>query len=832
MSDFFNDLRYAFRGLRKSPGFTAVAVATLALGIGANTAIFTLLDAVAIKSLPVRHPEELFTLNRVAPDEESPRFSYPAFSRLRNAAPAHARFAAVTPTIRLMASSGGRDSEPAVAQLVSGEYFDVLGVRAIAGRLLSPQDERAGAKAPTAVVSSGYWKRRFASDPSVIGRTLSVGSVPVTIVGVAEPSFFGASVGEAPDVWLPLTLQHEIHYAGNSDYHNADSKKAWGPQENIQWLMLMVRVQPVGKLPGVASRLTALFNSEISREIELWGKGQERERLLAQRLVVHPARRGFDDFRQRFTRPLSVLMAIVVLVLAIACANLANLLLVRGAGREREMAIRLSVGASRAQILSPLLIESLLLAAAGGAAGLLVAKWGCAGLVRLASSGAQPLPLDLSPDLRVLLFALAATLSTGMLFGLAPAIRSTRVDPAAALHGAGRGTSSFAGKSIGKLLVAGQTALCLLLLVGAGLFARTLRNLTATDPGYDGTHVLTARISPRLGGYALAELPGLYDRVLAAVRGLPGVRSASVSLGGLALGNVSTSGMLVAGGRLPPGRYAETQVDIVSAGFFESTAMPIVRGRALLAEDVAGRRSVAVVNESFARQNFATPDAVGRSCGFDTDHDFEIVGVVRDARVNGLRESPSPMLYLNVAQNNEYESSIEVRVDGDTRPLTQVLRRKILEVEPRLPLFEISTVADNLGRSVQRERLIAWLAGAFAVLALLLAALGLYGVMSRLVARRTSELGIRAALGANRRRLLGLVLSESLTTVGLGLAAGIPLLLAASRGVASLLYGLAPTDGATIVAAALVFLAAALAASYPPARRAARIDPMTALRQE
>jgi predicted permease len=828
---FLQDLRFALRTLRKSPGSTAIIVLSLALGIGANTAVFTLLNAVLLRDLPVERPAQLFALDRVSPHGRTPRFSYPAYERLR-AAGGHVRIAALTPVFHVQTRSGSQDWAPAVARFVTGEFFPLLGLKPSAGRLLSPGDDRPGGNVRTAVISYRLWKTKFALSPGVIGRAFEINGLPISIVGVAPSGFSSVSPGEVPDLWLPTALQHEIHYAQNASIDNADGRDPWRPQEGVAWLTLLVRVQPAAAFPQASARLRTLFQAEVAHEASLYpSDGEFQAQLLSQRLEIEPARRGLAPLRQKFGTPLAVLMAIVAVVLAIACANVANILLARATRRRKEMGIRVSLGAGSRRLLAQLLVESLLLSGSGGALGLLSAQWASRTLVRLASSGRDPMPLNLSPDFHVLAFTAAVTLLTGFAFGLAPAWRASRTDVAETLRGGATRRGSSRRTSAGKVLVAGQAALSLLLLAGAGLFVQTLRNLTSLDPGFDHDHGLNAAIDPLGAGYREAELPALYDRLTRGLESLPGVRSASVSLSAIGTGSVRTSSIVVASPTLPSGSE-DVQVNVVGTGYFETVGMPIRQGRSFATRDRSDTRKVAVVNQALARRYFSTSDAVGRTLGFDSDREFQIVGVVQDARVHGYRRPSQPMLYLPASQHPGYLRNLDIRVAGDPRAAEGAVRRKIQEAAPRLTIYSLSPVSEDLARSVQRERLVAVLSGLFGTIALALAILGLYGVMSCVVARRSGEFGIRMALGATRPALLGLVLSESASVVGVGLLAGLPLALTLPRLVSSLFFGLGPTDLPTISGAAAVLFGAAVVAALVPARRASKIDPMAALRYE
>jgi len=830
------DVRYGGRVLLRNPGFTLVVALSLALGIGANTAIFSLLDAALLRLLPVEAPEQLFFLKKTGLGDKNQRFSYPSFERLRAALPASSGLAALGTIARLNAVYGDGLPEAAQGQMVSGEWFGLLGVRPAIGRALAAEDNRALGGHPVAVLSHGYWQRRFAGDPGVLGRTVKLNGAAFTIVGVAPPGFFGVSVGDAPDLWLPLMMQAEIRYAQNASNRDADLRRPWVPQEGIEWLSVMLRVGDPQSAPAVADRLNAVFRREVEERAAKATDPRERERQLRERIELEPGGKGQARLREQLSAPLAVLMAMVALVLLVACANIANLSLARAAARGQEMAVRLAIGAGRARLVRQLLTESLMLALAGGALGLLVARWGGNLLLRLASGDATPVALQLRLDYRVLGFGAALSIATGLAFGLWPALRATRLDLTAALKDNARAARGGSRPAFGRALVVGQVALSLVLLAGAALFARSLQNLARIDTGFDQGRVLTARLDPRAAGYSEEQLPGLYQRLLDRARALPGVRLASLSLYSLVSGSARTSSIHAAGRPHQPGEENSGQENYVGPDYFATVGMTLVRGRDFGPQDDEKSPKVAIVNESFVRRFFGDENPLGRRFGYGgppEDAAYEVVGVVRDVKVNDLRERTPPMSYYPLRQHPaEYARSLDVRTVGDPRRVAAELRQALGEVDRNLPVREVITLAEQVDRTLTRERLVARLTGLFSLLALGLACLGLYGVMSYAVARRTGELGIRMALGATPRGVRWMVLREALLLVLIGVAAGLPLAVAAARLAAGLLYGLSPTDPATLTAAALIMLGVAGLAAYLPARRASRVDPMDALRYE
>jgi predicted permease len=836
------DLRYAFRALKSNPGFAAVAVLSLALGIGANTAIFSLLDAVLLKSLPVARPGELSLLNSDGATMRSGTFSYPLFQRFRDAAPAANTLIAMSRIAPLNTlAPGERESVPASGQLVSGEYFSTLGVYPELGRLLTSEDNRIVDGHPVAVISHGFWQRRFGGSPAVLGQRIQLNGSSFTIVGVASGVFSGVWVDAPVDLWLPLMMQHTVRYAQHYSANNAQADRPWTPQDGIIWLDVVLRANS-----EQSSRLRTILNTTFQQNVALRAQrdagAEERRLFLDQHLSFRPFGHGFSNLRSDFAAPLWALMAMVAVVLLIACANIANLLLARSAARQREIAVRLSIGASRARLIRQLLTESTLVAALGGAAGIATAHWVSAFLARLALGHQSEAVLPaFGLDLRVLGFAAALSIATGILFGLAPAFRTTRVQLSDALKAGSR--SVFSGSRVGGMrpLVALQVALSLALLVGAGLFARSLRNLMQIDPGFDREHVLSVWIDPQIAGYPRDRLPGLYQRLTERIEAVPGVRSASISSCGLASGcGAFMDGINISGYQRRPGEQVLLQINVVGPKYFTTVGIPVVAGRALDARDTERAPKVAVINEAMARRYFANRSPLGERFGYvkttggpgNPPPAAEIVGVVRDARVTNVRDAAVPMAYYARQQSKDYSNNIDVRAAGDPRWIAGEVRKAVHDADPNLPLNRVATMTEQISDNVNMDRLVAYLTSAFGILALALASVGLYGVMSYAVARRTAELGIRMALGAHPSQVLWMVLRESLVLVALGVVVGLPLVFAASRFLKGMLFGLAPSDSTTVVSAALVLVFVAAVASYLPALRASRIEPTVALRYE
>lgn len=819
------DVLYALRIIRRNPAFATVAVLTLALGIGVNSAIFSLFDAVLLRLLPVRDPQQLYLLQESGPNAGTEAVSFPMFQRFRDSLKGTADILALTRPAPFHTRVGASTVEPVTGQLVSGEFFSVLGVRPALGRLLTPDDNQSLGQHPVMVISYSYWQRRFGGNPGVLGSTLPLNGAPFVIVGIAEPGFFGVSAGESPDLWLPLLMQAEVRYAQNAWSSNADTRKPWPPQEGIRWLDAVVRVPASDAVKPVEAMLNVLYR----RDMEQLGRSHnERERrlLLERRLSLAQGAQGFSTLRRRFSTPLRVLMTMVGLVLLIACANVANLLLGRAMARRREIAIRLSIGAGRVRLIRQLLTESIVLALLGGILGTLIAAWSNQALPRLFS-----IDIHLPLDYRLLAFTAGLSLLTGILFGIAPAFRITRIEPGVALKSGALAAAPGRRFTVGRTLVVVQVALSLLLVTGAGLLARTLWNLLQMDLGFNREHVLTVRIDPRSAGFPADQLPYLYAQLVERVRNVPGVESASIALSSIAGGGTLSSGINVPG--YSPGARENMSVDenFVDPGYFDTVGMRLVDGRDFDARDSERAPRVAVINETMARRYFGSRSPIGRHYGYGSMQ-FEIVGVVRDAKVRGPRSPLRPMGYRPLRQEMDYARSLEVRTQGDPRAVASEIRKVIAGLAPNLPVQDVATLAERVNRLLAQERLIAEITGLFGLLALLLACIGIYGLISYAVARRIPEMGIRMALGARRASVIWLVLREALILVLIGLAAGIPLVFAAARLVTSLLFGVSPTDPATLAGTAVLMLSIAAVAAYLPARRASRVDPTAALRCE
>jgi predicted permease len=835
--NFFDDLRadvaYAVRWLQRSPGFATAAILSLALGIGANAAIFNLMNVVLLRDLPVRDPEQLVVVvSRDAARDADRTFSFRTFQTFQRGARTLSNLFA-SASIKMNVDADGQPTPTAAGQMVSGSYFVTLGVPAVLGRTILPEDDGPESVPAVATLSYGYWQRQFGGDPTVVGRVVRLNGYPVTIVGVTAPEFFGTHVGEAIDISVPLSLQPRV----NPEF-GASLIAGIGAEDD--WLELMGRLRPGVSATAAQAELDAMFQQELPDILRKMGP---KATLIGHpHVLVEPGSKGLSELRRRFSRPLTVLMAVVCLVLLIACANVANLLLARAASRRREIAVRLSLGAGGARLVRQLLTESLLLALAGGAVGLLLASWTTQSLAALLV-GESTGTLIVRADVRVLAFTFGVTLVTGFAFGLLPALGASRIDTFAALKDSGlRSPTGSRRFGIRGTLVAAQVAISVVLLVGAGLFVRTLMNLRHLDLGFDQEHVLALRLEPRGSNQKRpneVRLRQLYEGVVDRVRALPGVRSVSLS-GSTPLGNESAlliRDIGIPGDARQSGENLQMRMLQIYPGYFSTLGIPLVAGRDLGPADNDGNAPlVAVVNETMARRLFATPAAaVGRQFSFSLNRQvFRIVGVAGDTRDRAMRENASPLAYATYAQmpTGRGQMTLLVRAAGDPHTLAATVRQLAREIDPAMPLAEPQTLSDRAAAGMRQERLVALLSALFGGLALVLATIGLYGVLAYAVARRHAEFGVRLALGASPAGLKRLILGESLVLVLAGLAVGLAAAAAAARGVSHMLYGLAPFDPVAFLAGSSLLIAVATLAAYLPARQASRVDPMVALRQE
>jgi predicted permease len=847
--ELFQDLRYGVRMMRKSRAVTAVAVLSLALGIGANTALFSLVDAVLLKTLPVKEPERLVLFRWLSGPkwmshmvsgeiDDVPgtglrtgvSFSYQTFEQFRARNQTLSDIFAFAPLTQLNVSVNGQ-AEIASGQVVSGGYYAGLGVQPGLGRTIIDSDDLPSAT-PVAVISHRYWKRRFGNDPDVIGKTVNINNSVFTIIGVAPPEFHGAlQVGDDPDLSIPLIMEPLVR-AGGRSYALLDDPLAW-------WVQIMGRLKPGVSAAQVGAGLEGVLQLTVS---DAWqaaaAREENNEAKTLPSLSVTPGSQGLTDLRQDYAQPLHILMVVVGLVLLIACANVANLLLARAASRQKEIAVRLALGAGRLRLVRQLLTESMLLALTGGALGVLFAYWGKDALLVLRPGGGKPLELDLSLDLRVLGFTLLVSLLTGVLFGLAPAWRATRVDLNQSLKETVRTGSGVSRSLLGKSLVVAQVAISLVLLVGAGLFVLTLRNLQNVNAGFNRENLLFFGVDPRLNGYAGGRINALYQKMVERIQAIPGVRSVSHSENSLLGAGGNTTAITLQG-----------RTDLHWAAmlymrwnFFETMEMLILRGRSLTPRDDATAPKVAVVNETLARRVFPNEDPLGKrfiigrlepDAAPSPDRLIEIVGIVRDAKYRDLRQETPPAIFLLAIQNSAVRRmTFEVRTAGQPTAMISTIREAVRQLDPNLPLFEFTTQNVQAETTLAQERLFARLTTFFGLLALLLAGIGIYGVMAYSVAQREHEIAIRMALGAQKHEVLKLIVRQGMWLVVLGAGAGSIVALNLTRLVSSQLFGVEATEPLTFLGVALLLAGIAFVACWIPGRRATKIDPMTVLRRE
>ena len=842
------DIRSAFRQFRKSPGFVLTVILTIALGIGANTAIFTLVYAVLMKSLPVVDPKTLYRVGDKDDccvnggyendDGDFDLFSYELYRHFRDTTPEFEQLAAMQAGNAEV--SARRGSEPAKAQrseYVSGNYFTTFGIGAFAGRMLGETDDAPGA-APAAVMSYQAWQSDYGSDPSVLGSTFYIQGQPVTIVGIAPSGFFGDRVrSRPPALWIPLALEPVIERE-NTNLHVAESN----------WLFAVGRLKPgVGVGP---------LQAKLSNTLRVWLGTQQAYTqnggstlIPKQHVIITSAGGGIQQLQQRTSKGLYLLMTISGLVLLVACANVANLLLARGTTRKAETSIRMALGAARSRLIRQMLTESVLLACLGGLAGLAVAYAGTRTILSLAFPNAPHVPIEASPSMPVLGFAFLLSLVTGIVFGIVPAWLTSHSDPAEALRGVNRSTRDRASLPQ-KSLIVFQAALSLVLLVGAGLLTRSLRNLEHQDFGLQTTNRYVVHLDPAGAGYTPEKLPALYQALEQRFAALPGVQSVGLALYSTLEGNNWGEGVRVEGRPEPgPNEHNGSSWDRVSPRFFETVGQPVIRGRGFSDADTATSQLVAVVNQAFVKKFFPNEDPIGRHFGVFSQKyagAFEIVGIVADAKYESPQDKVRPMYFrpltqqLRVTEPNDimaegrslYINSVTLNFRSHPQNVDAMVRHTLADIDPNLTVTDLRSLDDQVRDNLNQERLVARLTMLFGLLALVLAAVGLYGITSYAVARRTSEIGLRMALGADRSNVVRMVLRGAFMQVGLGLALGIPIVLLGGRYIADQLFEVRPYDPISIAIAVVVLALAAALAGFIPARRAASIEPMEALRIE
>ena len=854
IDDFVRDIRFGLRMFRKNPGFTAIAVLTLALGIGANTAIFSVLDAVLLRSLPVADPGQLVLLTdpdshgHSLGDESGDRtlLSYAEFEYLRDHTNVFSGIFAADSVLPQVpwgignSASATRETETARVRLVSGDYFSTLKVRTAAGRTFTSEADRARGAAPMAVLSYSFWKQRLGLDPSVVGMTIRIRQTPFTVIGVAAPGFFGETVGDAPDIWIPLTMQDAV-YPGRDLLSLVP-----GMLDQYLWLQVMARLGPEVNAGQAAAQVNIVFKRLRESQVGPALTAEQRRSFFNEQIKIQPGARGPSTLHEDFGDPIKLLMCLVGLILLIACANIANLLLARGTVRQREFAVRLAVGGGRFRLITQLLTESLLLALLGAALGVLLAQWADRLLLRMASgvstgsAWSRSFELNLQPDLRILGFTTAVAVLAALIFGLVPALRATRMDVSPVLKSTtskAAGASSPHRLSAGKLLVVAQLTVSLILLVAAGLFVHSLERLGSVSLGYNRENLVLFRIDAALAGYNGPSSRVLFQNLLDKFSAIPGVHAATLSTDGLFQNSESGDPVDVEGYTPRQGEEMHSRFDHIGPGYFSTVGIPLLLGREIGPHDGGNGPRAAVINQAFAQTYFPNSNPIGRKVRDrypGNPGDAEVVGVAANAKANSLRERPRPRLYVPFFNPiwEHTDVSFQVRTSSDPALIAAALRNAVQETDPALEPGRFQTMSELVDDSLNTERFIARLSGAFGLLAMLLASIGLYGVMAYTVAARTREIGVRMALGAPGTAILQAILRETVGLLAAGIALGVPLAVAGTRFIRSMLFGMELLDPVALALAIIVLAAIALLAGLLPARRASRIDPVVALRCE
>ena len=808
-----NDFRFAIRMLLKNPGFTVVAVLTLALGIGANTALFSLIHPLLLKSLPVKDPSSLLLLEVQQPKQRFPLFTHPVYLDLRG------RSEIFRDVIAFMTRPVGgvvqRSAERLQVEVVSGNYFQALGVQPVLGRLFTEHDDQTPGAHPIAVLSYHYWQRRFGGNPDVIGEVIALSGHPFTIVGVSQSQFFGLRVGESPDVRVPLMMEAQTKTA-----------PTWLYDGEIRWLRLMAYLKP-GVTRAEAQSAAAVFFQQAQ-------SSSSKPQRDSEQLFLEPGNRGASSLRSQFGASLWVIFVLVGIVLLMACGNVANLLLARATARTREVAVRLALGAGQVRLLRQFLTENLLLFAVGGVLGLIFAPWVASLLVGLLPHSDVSRHLETSINPEILIFTAAISLFTGLLFGLAPAWRSTRV---ALVEGLKANPCGFGGPHRERwdyALVSVQVALSLVVLVAAGLFVRTLWNLHHVDAGFSRPQLLLASIDPSSKGWRGKQIFQFYEQLLDRVEALAGVRSAGLARIRLLTGVGVSDPLTIHGYQPQPGENMHVLLNAVSPKYFGTLGIPFQAGRDFEKTDDPDSLGVAIINEMAARRFFPGEDPIGKTIQVGNPVDLRIVGLVQDSKYGDLRDRIESTVYVSALQRPDaaWRSTLYLRFSGSTASLLASLQSTVNSLAPDLPLFAVRTMDAEVDNLLARERMLTWLSASFGLVALVLAAIGVYGVLAYAVSRSTREIGIRMALGAQRRAVLGLVLGRGLKLVGAGTVLGLMGAMASTRLLRSLLFDVGPADPLTFVAVPLLLAFVTLLACWLPSRRAAKVDPMVALRYE
>jgi predicted permease len=833
--------------LGKNLGFTIVAVLTLALGIGANTAIFSIVNSVLIRSLRVKEPQQLVFLTN--PDNQGMEqgfgdgnrdfLTYPEFQALsknNDVLSGLASSASEGPKLSVGLENKGQISEgsPVQISLVSGSYFSVLGVNPLRGRLFTTEVDAVRDANPVAVVSYRFWQDQLDGSSAALGRKIRIRGTWFDVIGVTPPTFSGETVGLSTDVWVPLTMQSEI-YPGR-DYLSLEAK----PFHKIEWLQAIGRLKQGVGIDKANANLNAVFQQVLQSQTGQMS-AEERRTFMNQHLAVVEGSRGASTLRADFGKPLQILMAVVGLILVIACANVANILLVRSVARQKELAVRATMGAGAWRLIRQLLTESILLAMIGAGFGLLLARWAEAALVSLVSGGTSPIPLDVRLDFKVLIFTMSVAVLTGILFGLVPALRAARLDLNPILKGTSRGITGGSSQTgrvpVAKILVVAQVALSLVLLVVAGLFLRSFKNLARVQIGYESDHLLYFAVSPLSYGYRGQEVPQLFQEMIDRLNAVPGVLGTSLMDNGLFGGGDSNSDISVEGAKPNTAGPQDSHWDMVGPNFFSTAGIPMLYGREIGPQDGGRGQRVGLVNQMAARYFFGDANPIGKRILVKTtlgSSDFVVIGIVADSKHGSVREKPQRRFYIPffnpIGEANS--AHILVRTSGDPAVAASMIRAVVKQMAATLPPLDIETMNERIAQSLATDRTITELSAVFGPLATILVCIGLYGVMSYAVTGRTGEMGIRMALGAPRKTVLWLILRESLLLIVIGMGIAMPAIFGAGRWIASLLFGVKPADVAALSSAAAILFGAGIFACYIPARRATRVEPTVALRYE
>lgn len=813
LDSLVQDVQYGLRTLRRSPGFSLVGVVSLALGIGANTAIFSLLDAVLLRSLPVHRPEELFVM--------SGGYSYPAYQTVRERNQFLTQLFATSGVGASNVAIGDGPVERAGVSMVSGNYFSALGVPALVGRTFGAEDDLIPGAHPVAVISYRYWQRRFALDSAIVGRSIRISGTPFTIVGVAPREFFGESVGAAADLWVPLAMQAQIMPG-----------RSWLPDKNTSWLSIFGRLTADAAVARAEAQLTAVSRQIAYERLETNPSIEQRHRADTATVTLLPANRGLSRLRRQFSKPLQILMTVVAFILLISCANVANLLLARADARQREIGLRLALGVSRRRLVQQLLVESVMLSIIGGLLGLVFAQWAKHVLLRMVSTNGSPVPLQVGLDSRLLAFTAAVCAATGVLFGLAPAWRSARLEMTSALRNAQSSGGGAGRTAMSRLLVVGQVALSLVLLVGAGLFIRTLVNLRSVDLGFAPERLLQLDVDPTAAGYRGQRYTAVARRLLDRFAAVPGVTAVTFSHNGL-LQNRDGENDLRAEDSTATG---ESQVDLVGPRYFTTVGIPLVAGRDFDERDASAPPTVIVINEEMAGFYFPGANPIGKRLLVGSPPEaWQIVGVVRTVKQHNPRDGQGRRFYRPMFARRDEPDPVSirflVRTAADPAATLGLLEGTVRAEDKTLPVIS-ATVTDLLNRTIVPERMVATLSGALGILGVTLACVGLYGLMAYRVVRRTGEIGVRMALGATRCDVLWMILRQDLAIVFAGVVLGVPVALGASGLARSLLFGLTATDPSTLALAAVAMIGIGASAGFLPAWRATRIEPAVVLRHD